>query len=139
MAKPNFPNGPGLEAPGWEIPYSEHLSQAEAEMLRFTQIHRTCECPKKVHKHQPTAFACGHVIEQDPINPNGIVRMPKGYFLCRHCVELLERHRLQFVHEVATNCSACVWSEIQRIIQISPLKFEDRLIRGIEDQTPVKA
>lgn len=130
----------GLKAPGWEMSYADHVSASEAEMLKFMQIHRTCECPKGVHQHQRTAFACKHVIEQDPIRPNGIVRMPKGYFLCQHCVGLLERHRLQFVHEVATTCSACVWDEIYRIMQISPDKFQDRAIPGtLEDPAPIKA
>lgn len=126
--------------PGWEMSYSEHLERSESELLRLTQIHRTCACPKDVHKHQPIAFACSHVIEQDTVNPIGIVRMPKGYFLCKKCLDLLERKRLHFVYEVSTTCSACVWDEITRLIQLDPGKFQDRLEPGtLSTSVPIKA
>jgi hypothetical protein len=120
--------------------YADHVEQQEAEMLKHLQICRTCACPHNKHAHQRTAFACHHCTQQDEVHPVGIVRMPKGYFLCKKCKELLERHRLEFVNELATTCSACIWEEIHRIITINPELFEDLAIPGtFEDPAPIKA
>jgi len=113
-------------APQWDIGYADHLSQQEELMYRSLAIHQTCSCDRDVHKHQPTAFACNHCVQQDEVNPVGIIRMPKGYFLCADCFNLLQRCKLQFVHEVATHCSTCIWDEIRRIIAINPALFTDK-------------
>ncbi len=134
----NYPSG--NRSPGWNLKYDEHISEQEANMLQHLSIHRVTRCRKEIHQPAESAFACDHCTEQDPIHPDGIVRMPKAYFLCKKCLLLLESHKLQFVYEVKIECNQCIWAEIQRIMQIDPYKFEDKMKPGTwGDPSPVKA
>ncbi len=82
------------------------------------------------HEGSGCVIACPHVIYQDPHNPEGVRFYPLsrgeayGFYLCKTCMRLEERHRLNFETGVSMKCAKCVLGSILKINETHP----DRLI-----------
>lgn len=82
------------------------------------------------HMGAGIVIACNHVIYQDPENPEGGRFYPLsrgkngGFFLCKTCMGLEERHRLNFETGVSMKCAKCVLEGIMRVTE----RYPDRWI-----------
>ncbi len=82
------------------------------------------------HAGAGIVIACNHVIYQDPENPEGGRFYPlyrgegSGFFLCKTCMKLEERHKLNFDYGVSMKCAKCVLEGIMRVTE----RFPDRWI-----------
>lgn len=85
---------------------------------------------KPEHMGAGIVMACNHVIYQDPHNPEGIKFYPLhrgqavGFYLCKTCMRLEERHRLDFGLYVSMKCAKCVLESVMKLHETHP----DRLI-----------
>ncbi len=128
--------------------YGAYRSFHEAKMNKLIggskqiSIHMNCEIldkngrPCKLHEQKPghegagVVIACPHVIHQDPSNPEGVRFYPLyrgegcGFYLCKTCMRLEEKHKLNFDYGVSMKCAKCVLESIMRINETHP----DRLI-----------
>lgn len=87
---------------------------------------------KPEHAGASFVYACDHVIFQDPVNPEGVVFIVlkvgsgHGYFLCKTCANLMQRHRLPCHLAIKMKCAKCVGEALDRIRE----KFPDRIQFG---------
>ncbi len=85
---------------------------------------------KPEHMGAGIVMACNHVIYQDPCNPEGVKFYPlsrgrcAGFYLCKICMRLEERHRLDFGTQVSMKCAKCVLESVMKLHETHP----DRLI-----------
>ncbi len=85
---------------------------------------------KHEHMGAGIVMACNHVIYQDPDNPEGIKFYPLhrgeavGFYLCKTCMRLEEKHRLDFEKYVSMKCAKCVLESVMKLHE----RFPDRLI-----------
>lgn len=85
---------------------------------------------KPEHTGAGIVIACRHVIYQDPENPEGIKFYPlsrgkaAGFYLCKTCMRLEERHRLNFGTELSMKCAKCVLESVMKLHE----RFPDRLV-----------
>ncbi len=85
---------------------------------------------KPEHMGAGIVMACNHVIYQDPHNPEGIKFYPlsrgraAGFYLCKSCMRLEERHRLDFGTAISMKCAKCVLEAVMKLHEQHP----DRLI-----------
>lgn len=93
----------------------ENQSRQEIEEIaRSMKAHAGIPC--EIHGKAIPAFACNHVVQQDPVHPDGIFRLPSGIFLCKKCYDLFERRRFNWhSDQFRVKCYACVMAEVQRL------------------------
>lgn len=84
---------------------------------------------KAGHEGAGVVIACNHFMRQDPTNPEGGKFYPLsrgrnfGFYLCKTCMKLEERHRLNFETGVSMKCSKCILDAILKISQNHPDRF----------------
>ncbi len=77
-------------------------AHANCEEIDESGRHKALHHQKPDHMGASIVFACNHVIGQDPTNPEGVKFFPlvrgknAGFFLCKTCMRLEERHKLNF-------------------------------------------
>jgi hypothetical protein len=77
--------------------------------------------------HQgPPANCCKHVIEQDPVHPEGIILTPYGLFICKTCMKLMERCRFKPQRDIVINCRDCVEHVARELREQNPELFIDQ-------------
>lgn len=104
-------------------------------------VHANCEIVtpegrlKGLHHQKPEhmgagiVMACNHIITQDPENPEGLKFYPLsrgkscGFYLCKTCMRLEEKHRLDFMKYVSMKCSKCVLEAVMKICENHPDRF----------------
>ena len=102
-----------------------HQHENGAEQMFQYGIRVACpKHPAPDHTPRPV-MACDHCEQQDEVHPKGILFMPKKYFLCRECFNLLERHRFHLGTDLKIRCRLCIKAEIIRISQINPTLCDD--------------
>lgn len=85
---------------------------------------------KPGHEGSGIVIACNHVVCQDPYNPEGIKYYPlsrggaAGFYLCRTCMRLEERKKLNFEYGVSMKCAKCILEVVLKIHETHP----DRLV-----------
>ena len=87
-------------------------------------------CPEGIHGFGRAALACKHCTRQDEVHPVGIVLMPKRYYVCMECLELIERKKFKYGTELIIVCRACVDAEITRLLTINPELFRACTVKG---------
>lgn len=81
---------------------------------------------KPEHMGAGIVIACNHVIYQDPHNPEGGRFYPLsrgkngGFYLCKTCMKLEERHRLNLDYGISMKCAKCVLEGIMRVMAEHP-------------------
>lgn len=123
-----IPEGPRIAMPEYTNTVAwndwKHKAENTAEMVFSYGLSVACPIHPKEMAPKP-CMCCDHCTEQDPVHPVGIVLMPKKYFLCRDCFNLLERHRFDLAYDLKIQCRKCVKKEILRISQIDPTLCDD--------------
>lgn len=77
-------------------------------------------------QYQEAALACAHCMRQDEVHPVGIYYVPlaisndKGFYLCRDCFKLMERHKFDFWYQLRFTCWYCILEEAERLRRIDP-------------------
>jgi len=109
--------------------YDQHVREQEG-MMENLMVTRGVTCSIGLHKGMPgqanpMVFECGHCLRQDEVHPEKVYRMPKGYFICATCLNLLERKKLKFVQAMRSQCEGCVKMELDRIVAMDPTLFVD--------------
>ncbi len=122
--------------------YHENLMDECIGGAKTLSIHYSCAFQRpngsegSLHHQKPehmgagVVIACNHVIYQDPENPEGGRFYPLsrgkngGFYLCKTCMRLEERHRLNFEVGVSMKCAKCVLESIMQLHATHP----DRLI-----------
>jgi len=91
--------------------------------LRWRCVERHGSLPSE---HQQVALACAHTVHQDELHPAGLLYVPlqmykdRGFYLCRECLKLMERHKFDFYYELRFTCWYCILEEAERLRQINP-------------------
>jgi hypothetical protein len=98
----------------------------------------TVDCPKQIHNQKPQfakpVFACDHCVEQDPVHPNGIVLMDRGFYVCQRCFNAIEARRgWKYWEDLKVTCHHCVKDEVNRITKINPELFLDLMAMKITE------
>lgn len=150
-SSPHRPRGGGVIDP--EAVYQKMRTDMEDTMREsFITMAGLVICD--VHGHTPSqqyegkkgargVWSCAHVLENDPIHPAPVVWMPSYYYLCRKCLDLLERKKLNFGKELKYYCWGCIQDEVTRLKGINPQLFMDlnagktvRPFDALEDNKP---
>jgi hypothetical protein len=104
----------------------EALQNMSAQMVVACNLHgptvggKCVERPVSSHAMP----CCPHVIENDPVNPEGVVIMTCGYCVCRTCFELYTRHRLD-VRKLVIKCTGCVLARLDVLKKKNPNLVSD--------------
>jgi len=104
---------------GWRTPHGFYMAP-------------TVDCPKKIHSAPPSfakpVFSCEHCAEQDPVHPQGIILMDRGFYVCKRCFDRIEAHRgWTYWEDLKIQCHHCIKDEVNRISRIDPGLFRDLL------------
>lgn len=77
-------------------------------------------CPK--HGQGEIRFSCRHVVHDQcpPEDHVGIVCTVDGYYVCKTCWKLIERHKFKFEREIGTNCRLCILELAAKLKEINP-------------------
>lgn len=103
--------------------------QAEAlgKMFEYSKLHGRVQCNKHTQPGPNILFGCNHCEAggQDPVNPCGLIMMPRNYVICVECLQLWQRGKFKFMTELRTHCRHCVEDECIRLQTIKPTLFNN--------------
>ena len=131
------------DGPHWGVPIYMHAIENGKKVLKKSYIFRSVECPLKtiehtdgltgqktmLSKHQnakPVLASVGCTdYEADPINPDRIYLMPKGFYLTRKHYALMEARHFDPEQELRVVCAHCVKEHVDKLILKDPSLFVD--------------
>jgi len=108
--------------------YQERLDQMNQSAAFMAYSAAVVACPKNKHFPGKAVFSCDHCHNQDPVHPDGVIRSPFFYFLCKTCYTRHMSRKLDLAYKLKTSCLQCIQDEITRIKAIDPGKFQDFLM-----------
>lgn len=116
----------GREAAPGELAktYTQRMEAFEqrAEQVSYSGAFIRCD----THKMGAVTFTCPHCKEQDPVNPQGMIRTPYGYYLCQHCYGQYKLSALDLPQVLQTCCGLCLMDEFMRVRErVGPKKCVD--------------
>lgn len=68
----------------------------------------------------PITWGCKHLYPQDEIHPVGMCFLPRGYYVCKTCLSLIERKKFKFSQELVMRCYKCINEESFRLYEKNP-------------------
>lgn len=122
----------GIDATGTIRTYMVPRIDGSVSMAQRIGCHRALRKAKGLpdyltiipgHNGAP-ATCCAHVIDQDPVHPEGFKLLPYGLFLCRTCFRLMERCKFKN-KDIVMNCRDCVEDVAVSLKRINPELFDD--------------
>jgi hypothetical protein len=73
-----------------------------------------------IQEMPPITWGCKHLYPQDEVHPAGMVFIPRGYYVCKKCFNLIERKKFKFSTELVLRCYKCINAESFRLFEINP-------------------
>lgn len=109
--------------PAW----GTEVSMPTPQGIKRVRVALQVQCANPLHRCPRPIMSCQHCIpgQQDEVHPVGIVFMPAGYYLCKTCLKLLERHKLRIENEITLQCSDCVWECVQTLKKKDPALYRN--------------
>ena len=97
------------------------IAEAEATLIRNSNRRVRCAIHQSIDENYLT-MGCPHITPgtQDPVNPVGMVAMPKHYYVCKTCFQLIEKKRFKWPKEIRTCCWGCVMDFADSLLAKNP-------------------
>jgi hypothetical protein len=77
------------------------------------------------HRPAVAALACEHCLIQDPVHPDGIIYIPKTFYVCKKCFFLVERRKFHVERELRMFCKDCLEWEARRLQALDPKLYRN--------------